>query len=45
MKRIVLLVVAVLFSASISAQTMPSVKTEDVQNAGMAVAAEQNTDV
>lgn len=45
MKRIVLLLVAVVFSASISAQTMPSVKTDDVKNAGMAVAAEQSPDV
>ena len=43
MKRIVLLIVAVVFSASISAQTVPSVKTEDVKNAETAVA-EQNPD-
>ena len=42
MKRIVLLIVAVVFSASISAQTTPSVKTEDVKNAETAVAVEQN---
>ena len=45
MKRIVLLIVAVVFSVSISAQTMPSVKTDDVKNAGMAVATEQSPDV
>ena len=45
MKRIVLLIVAVVFSVSISAQTMPSVKTDDVKNTGMAVAAEQSPDV
>lgn len=37
--------VAVIFTASISAQTVPSLKTEDVTNAGMAVAAEQNPDL
>lgn len=45
MKRIVLLIVAVVFSATISAQTIPSVKTEDVKSAGMAVANEQNPDM
>ncbi len=45
MKRIVLLIVAVVFTASISAQTVPSLKTEDVANAGMAVAAEQNPEL
>jgi uncharacterized membrane protein YvbJ len=45
MKRIVLLIVAAVFSASISAQTLPSVNTEDVKEAGMAVAAEQTQDV
>ena len=44
MKRIVLLIVAVVFSASVSAQTMPSVNTDDVKDAGMAVAAEQSGD-
>jgi transcription termination factor NusB len=45
MKRVVLLIVAVIFSASISAQTMPSVSTDDVKNAGVAVAAEQSPEV
>lgn len=45
MKRVVLLIVAVIFSVSISAQTLPSVKTEDVTKAGMAVAAEQNPEL
>ena len=45
MKRIVLLIVAVVFSASISAQTVPSVKVDDVQKAGMAVAADQNPEL
>jgi len=45
MKRIVLLIVAVVFSASISAQTVPSVTAEDVKDAGMAVAAEQTPDL
>ncbi len=45
MKRVVLLIIAVIFSASISAQTMPSVKTDDIKDAGMAVAAEENPDV
>jgi hypothetical protein len=45
MKRIVLLIVAVVFSASISAQTVPSVTTEDVKDAGMTIASEQNPDM
>jgi len=45
MKQIALLIVAVVFSASISAQTVPSVNAEDVKSAGMEVAAEQNPDV
>jgi uncharacterized membrane protein YvbJ len=45
MKRVVLLIVAMIFSASISAQTMPTVNTDDVKNAGVAVAAEQSPEV
>ncbi len=45
MKRVVLLIVAVIFSVSISAQTMPTVNTDDVKNAGVAVAAEQSPEL
>jgi len=45
MKRVVLLIVAVIFSVSISAQTMPTVSTDDVKNAGVAAAAEQSPEV
>lgn len=45
MRRLLLLVVVMAFSASISAQTMPSVSTDDVKNAGMEAAAEQNPEL
>lgn len=45
MKRIVLLIVAVIFSASISAQTVPSVNTDDIKKAGMEAAAASNGDL
>jgi len=45
MKRIVLVIIAVVFSASMAGQTMPSVSTDDVKNAGKAVVTDQSQDV
>lgn len=45
MKRLLLLVFVMAFSASISAQTMPSVSTDDVKKVGMEAAADQNPEL
>ena len=45
MKRLLLLVFIMAFSASISAQTMPSVSTDDVKKVGMEAAADQNPEL
>jgi transcription termination factor NusB len=45
MKRLLLLVFVMAFTASISAQTMPSVSTDDVKKVGMEAAADQNPEL
>lgn len=45
MKRVLLLIFVMAFTTSISAQTMPSVSTDDVKNAGMEAAAKQNPEL
>ena len=45
MKRFFIFFALVTFTMSISAQTMPSVSTDDVKSAGVEAAAEQGTDV
>ena len=45
MKRMILSMAVMIFTLSISAQTMPSVSADDVQAAGMEAVAEQNPDM
>lgn len=45
MKRLLLLVFVMAFTASLSAQTMPSVSTDDVKKVGMEAAADQNPEL
>ncbi|MGA9270535.1 MAG: hypothetical protein WBV45_07940 [Lutimonas sp.] len=45
MKRFFILMIMMTLTYSVSAQTMPSVSTDDVKSAGMEVAAEQSPDV
>lgn len=45
MKRLLLSVFVMAFTISMSAQTMPSVSTDDVKSAGMEAAAEQNPEL
>ena len=45
MKRMILLMTGMIFTLSISAQTMPAVSTDDVESAGIEAAAEQNPDL
>jgi hypothetical protein len=45
MKRLVLLIAAVVFTSTISAQTVTSVDTDEVKEAGTAVVADETQDV
>lgn len=45
MKRVLFLFSVLAFSASISAQTVPSLKTDDIKKAGMEVASENNPEL
>lgn len=45
MKRLIILMVMMTLTYSVSAQTMPSVSTDDVKSAGIEAAAEQSPDV
>ena len=45
MRRLLLLVFVMAFSASMTAQTMPSVSTDDVKKVGMEAAADQNPEM
>ena len=45
MRRLLLLVFVMAFSASMTAQTMPSVSTDDVKKVGMEAAADQNPEL
>lgn len=45
MKRLLLSAFVLAFTISMSAQTMPSVSTDDVKSAGMEAAAEQNPEL
>ena len=45
MRRLLLSIFVMAFTVSISAQTMPSVSTDDVKSAGMEAAADQNPEL
>ncbi len=45
MKKVLFLMFAMAFTTAVSAQTMPSIKTDDLKNAGAQALAEQNPEM